>query len=162
MLFMIFFLTEKQTIIQNVNIDQNNMTGSSKTTVYITTKEHHKIKGKNFLINAMFIVDENNDIYLCQNFPKNYKGKSPFLTLHIYDNALDRWGIEDAEKNYITEILWNCYVKNNRPKMIDGGGKYDCEYLQNIYAKQKTPDDSDYASSWYIYKAFQGGDVMPK
>lgn len=130
--------------------------------LYMTTNKNHKICGKNFRINAIFVVDEFDNIYLCQDFPINYTGKNPFLTLHVYDSDSEIWNVEPAHKDEITKIIWNCYIKNNRPRMINTAQTYDDDYSQNVYARQKTPDDSDYANGWYLYKAFQGGDVRPK
>lgn len=79
--------------------------------VFFAKKEtilHNRIIPKN----AIICIDNDNDIILCENFPRHYKGNNPTLQVRIYHSELKYWEDEiDVWCNKITMIMWDFYCR---------------------------------------------------
>lgn len=73
-----------------------------------------KICDKNFPAGSIIIIDENN-IYICENLPCNYKGDNPFLTIWTYNECTGFWEKEIC-RNSITKMIYDAYIKAGKPQ----------------------------------------------
>lgn len=65
--------------------------------------------------NTIIVVYENGDKILCKNFPRNYKGNDPVLTIWYWDEIHKTWEC-DVWKNHVTKLLWKIYVNGGCKK----------------------------------------------
>ena len=98
-----------------------------KYTVYISEKEQ-KLCNIYLPKNAIIIKDENDELTVCMDFPRNYKGHNPCLKIYYWDEIHECFEA-DLWQNEATRVLWAIYAKGGYKKM----GKIMFPEIAKIY-----------------------------
>lgn len=78
-------------------------------TIYHAKKQFY-MHGIKIPKNAVIAFCDNDDVYLCVNFPRDYKGNNPILWVSSYDRIMQCWYNKAPMNNYITRCMWDYYV----------------------------------------------------
>lgn len=98
-------------------------------------KNDRKISGKQFPAGSIMIIDNyyssfgaGTDVYICTNFPANFKGSNPVLKLWTYNENTGFWEM-DLYRNNITKMIFKLY-KEKHPKINNKTFVTDAEAIR--------------------------------
>lgn len=81
----------------------------------LIVQENVKIGNLQLLKNAVLIWDKG-DLMYCEKFPKEYKGKNPFLEVWHYDWSANFWECYQ-ERGYYPRMFWDTHCAGGRKRI---------------------------------------------
>lgn len=82
---------------------------------YIISQKEQQLGNVRIPKNAIILID-GEEYVMCKDFPRNYKGTNPMLTIWYYDEIHEVWEC-DLWQNKYTQILWKIYVQGGCKKL---------------------------------------------